>query len=423
MIAPRHQIAHRNQGTRGFVGILPLCALLKIRRQRDAKVVTRIAGLNRQADGGSPLHRGVVGILACLSQRLGCARHCRSCAQHVARAGDRLALIIGHGDAGQLHIASVGHQVGPGNRLARQDVEPRCFVGILPIGQLGELNGRRTAKVVAGIRVRDLHRLQAARDGNTGHRRHVAVLSRHRGVGYKALHRVRLTKSVLRAGHLSQLAVENRDRRDLHIAQIGDDVLPGDFIAYRNKGTRARICLYPVRQLLDTDSRLSAPAQIVAGIAVRDIGAARWRAHHCTHVGVGIGYCCSGHFAGHRHRRCQAQRRTFHQAELVVRYRDFGQRDVAGVGHDIGPGHNFTSIDVGPWFGVGIPAIGVFVDLDRGRDTEVVALITGRNRRTQRRRSGHLTSVGVLAQFGGPGCRAGHGLVWRQGRTRTFDVT
>ena len=274
---------------------------------------------------------------------------------------------------------------------------------------------------MAGIRVRYLYRIQIARDRRACHGRQIAVLPGHRAPRHDAHHGLEFVQLILRAGNLSQVAVDHRDARHEHVTQVGDDILPGHGLAHRYVGAGRRISIHFIRQLLDANSRLGSPAQVVAGIAGAHLQAARWFAYHSAHVGIGTCDGRSRDLTGHHQRRIEGRHGAIHSTQLIVRHCNLAQGDVTGVGHDVGPGHDLPGIDGGPRFLISIPSVGVLLDFNGRGDAKVVAVIAGRHLRANWRVAGHLCRVGILAKRGYACLLAGHRLVGRQHRSWTLD--
>ena len=142
------------------------------------------------------------------------------------------------------------------------------------------------------------------------------------------------------------IAVHERDGVERKLSDVGDLIRPGDCFPFDDRRTWRIVCVGAVGGLLDLNP--SDCCDIVRSVLILDrLQLERFalvvdrRPDSRSHVGVDVSVSGidgrAGGGTGHRFVRIELGGRTRGRAKLVVRHRDAGQRDVARVGHDIGP--------------------------------------------------------------------------------------
>ena len=152
-IAPGDDVAYIDQRAGGRVGIDAIGVFAQIKARRAAKIVARIGYSHGVANGRQTGDSPNVGVLA--RRRYAGNNNGSTFARQEGEAGGqwvlRCQLVIGQGHIGQGHIAGIGEDIAPGDRIAHRDEWPGGAVSIDAVGILAQRECGVAAKVVTRI--------------------------------------------------------------------------------------------------------------------------------------------------------------------------------------------------------------------------------------------------------------------------------
>ena len=152
-IAPGDDVAHIDHGAGGRVGINTIGVFAQIKTRRTAVVVAGIGRGDGAANRRLSRHRTEIGILT--GRRHTSDNHGGALPRQEGEAGGqrvlRRQLVIGQGHIGQGHIAGIGEDIAPGDRIAHRDEWPGGAVSIDAVGILAQRECGVAAKVVTRI--------------------------------------------------------------------------------------------------------------------------------------------------------------------------------------------------------------------------------------------------------------------------------
>ena len=449
LVDPGDRIPDREQRAGGEVGVLAVGELLDVDAGLHAQVV-RGVGVGDVVHTGQAVaefvhrgadHVGVVGVEA------GGGGHAldlegpdlvgveQLVAVGVApRVGGGALAGIDHpaDHPAQRQFAGVADEVGPEDGLADRDEGTVRSIRVLAVGELLDVDAGVDPEVVRGVLVLDrrqpVDRVAVVIDWNPDHVRIVGVLTgRHGAAGGEDpdLVHVEQVVGVQVAGteaHAALDAVDHRghDPGQRHRAAVGDLVGPGHGLAVGEERPGRVVGVLAVGVLLDVDAGLD--PGVVGGIEVGHIDHARQAVAEFVHRGADDDsvVAVEPHGVGGAH---ELEGPDFvgveeevavgvavevggHALEVVVDAAvHIGQRQVAGVAHDIGPHDRVAHRDEGAVRRVGVLTVGGLLDVDAGADAEVVrGVFVGHRIEPVDRRAGvvdrlagDLRQVGVLA--------------------------
>ena len=148
------------------------------RRERvDPGHVGEVGVLARRDGRGRLVGPGLVGVEQVVAVGVAAGEGGHEVVGGVARR----AVVVGHHDVRERHVAGVGHHIGEGRRVADLDQRPgRIGVGLLAIGLLLDVDAGVDAEVVARVVVAHRRRRERVDPGHVGD---VGVCARRDGRG------------------------------------------------------------------------------------------------------------------------------------------------------------------------------------------------------------------------------------------------